>query len=79
MGGTAFRFFCPLTEERRRKNPHPKPGGFSGVKKIYFFEIGGRSRGKGRIKDRENAFVARDDIEVGFGNVIPLWLFGFLY
>ena len=27
----------------------------------------------------ENIIVVRDDIEVGFGNVIPLWLFGFLY
>ena len=27
----------------------------------------------------ENSFVAADEIEVGFGNKIPLWLFGFLY
>jgi len=27
----------------------------------------------------ENSFIASDDIEVGFGNKIPLWLFGFLY
>jgi hypothetical protein len=26
-----------------------------------------------------NSFVAADDIEIGFGNKIPLWLFGFLY
>ena len=24
-------------------------------------------------------FMKADDIEVGFGNKIPLWLFGFLY
>ena len=26
-----------------------------------------------------NSFVVNDDIEVGVGNKIPLWLFGFLY
>ena len=24
-------------------------------------------------------FVAADDVETGYGNKIPLWLFGFLY
>jgi len=46
---------------------------------IYLFEIGGKGKGKSQIKDRPNAFVARDDMEIGFGNIIPLWLFGFLY
>ncbi len=32
-----------------------------------------------QIKDLENSYVVADDIEVGFGNKIPLWLFGFLY
>ena len=32
-----------------------------------------------QIKDKENSFVVADDIEVGFGSKIPLWLFGFLY
>jgi hypothetical protein len=27
----------------------------------------------------ENAFIASDDIEYGYQNKIPLWLFGFLY
>ena len=30
-------------------------------------------------KDVPNSFVVNDDVEVGFGNKIPLWLFGFLY
>lgn len=32
-----------------------------------------------RIKDIPDSYVAADDIEAGFGNEIPLWLFGFLY
>jgi hypothetical protein len=30
-------------------------------------------------KDISNSFVVVDDIEVGSGNKIPMWLFGFLY
>lgn len=43
------------------------------------FEIGGKSKKKKQIKDIDNAFVVKDNIESGFGNVIPLWAFGFLY
>ncbi len=45
----------------------------------YVFEIGGSSKGDKQIKDIENGFVVRDDIETGYDNVIPLWVFGFLY
>ena len=56
----------------------PSRGDFM-VEGKYLFEIGGRTKGKSQVKDTDNAFVVRDDIEVGFGNVIPLWLLGFLY
>lgn len=49
------------------------------VNDIYIFEIGGKNKSFEQIKDIPNSFVAADDIEVGFGNKIPLWLFGFLY
>lgn len=45
----------------------------------YYFEIGGKNKTKKQIKDLENAFVVADNIETGFRNKIPLWLFGFLY
>ena len=45
----------------------------------YVFEIGGKNKSKSQIKEIKNAFVVRDDIEIGSKNVIPLWLFGFLY
>jgi len=49
------------------------------VKQKYTFEIGGANKSFNQIKDVENSFVVADDIEVGFGAKIPLWLFGFLY
>ena len=45
----------------------------------YIFEIGGKNKSFKQIKDIKNSFIAVDDIEIGFKNKIPLWLFGFLY
>ncbi len=45
----------------------------------YTFEVGGKKKGQKQITDVQNAFIAADDIEYGFKNKIPLWLFGFLY
>ena len=45
----------------------------------YTFEIGGKNKTGEQIKDTNNAFVVADDIESGFQNKIPLWLFGLLY
>lgn len=33
----------------------------------------------GIFRDLPDSFIAADEIETGFGNKIPLWLFGFLY
>ena len=57
---------------------YPKQGDFI-VDEKFVFEIGGKNKGFGQIKDIPDSFVAADDIEVGFGSKIPLWLFGFLY
>lgn len=45
----------------------------------YAFEVGGSSKKPTQIQQLDNAFLALDDIETGFSNQIPLWLFGFLY
>ena len=45
----------------------------------YLFEVGGVGKGFSQIKDIPDSFVAADGLEIGFGNKIPLWLFGFLY
>jgi len=45
----------------------------------YTFEIGGKKKGFKQISGLVDAFVVADDIEAGFKNKIPLWLFGFLY
>jgi len=45
----------------------------------YTFEIGGKNKGFEQIKDIDNSYVASDDLEVGIGNKVALWIFGFLY
>ena len=49
------------------------------VNGTYTFEIGGKNKSFKQIKDISNSFVVADDIEIGNGAKIPLWLFGFLY
>lgn len=56
----------------------PEQGDFH-VEGKYIFEIGGKSKNFSQIKDIKNSFLAVDDIEIGTGNKIPLWVFGFLY
>ena len=45
----------------------------------WLFEVGGKRKGFSQIKGIESSYVVSDDIEIGHGNKIPLWLFGMLY
>jgi predicted AAA+ superfamily ATPase len=62
-----------------------KPGIYSSndadfyLEEKYTFEIGGKNKNFKQVKDLKDSYIAADDIEIGFGNKIPLWLFGFLY
>jgi len=49
------------------------------IDETYTIEVGGKNKSFKQIKDIDKSFVVADDIEVGFGDKIPLWLFGFLY
>lgn len=45
----------------------------------YLFEVGGSGKTFDQIKDEPNSFLAVDDVEIGSGSRIPLWMFGLLY
>lgn len=49
------------------------------VDNTYVFEIGGKDKSKKQITSIENAYIVSDEIEYGYQNKIPIWLFGFLY
>lgn len=42
-------------------------------------EVGGKNKKAGQVKETADYYLAVDDIEVGVGRQVPLWLFGFLY
>jgi len=57
---------------------YPENGDFF-IDRKFTFEIGGKSKNKKQIYLLDDAYIAADNIEYGYDNKIPLWLFGFLY
>lgn len=45
----------------------------------YTFEVGGKNKSQKQIESAEKGYVVKDDIESGYLNVIPLWMFGMNY
>ena len=43
------------------------------------FEVGGKKKKQIQIQDADQGYVVKDDIETGYGNIIPLWHFGLTY
>jgi hypothetical protein len=56
----------------------PKQGDFY-VDNKYTFEVGGKNKTAKQIANIDKAFIVSDNIDYGFQNKIPLWIFGFLY
>lgn len=57
---------------------YPAKGDFL-VDGRWLFEVGGSWKSFEQIKDEPDSFLAIDDVEIGRGNRIPLWMFGLLY
>lgn len=49
------------------------------ISKKYTIEIGGKDKSFEQIKELPDSYVVADNLTIGTGNKIPLWLFGFLY
>jgi hypothetical protein len=45
----------------------------------YEIEIGGKNKTKKQLAGLDHALIVLDNIEVGYGNQLPLWLFGLTY
>jgi len=43
------------------------------------FEVGGKHKGQKQIRETENGYIVKDDIESGCLNVVPLWQLGLTY
>ena len=77
-GSVRESFFLNQMENAGYKCTYPEKGDFLADGK-YLFEVGGRKKSYAQIKDIENSYLAVDGTEVGYGNRIPLWMFGLLY
>lgn len=56
----------------------PKQGDFK-VNGKHLFEVGGSNKTFDQIANVPDSYLAIDDVEYGYGNRIPLWMFGLLY
>ena len=45
----------------------------------YLIEVGGSSKDFRQIANIPDSYLAIDDIEMGWKNRIPMWMFGLLY
>jgi hypothetical protein len=70
-------FFCNQLSAKHKVNTSDVSDFL--VDNTYTFEVGGKNKRSKLLETVKNGFVAADSIEYGFGNIIPLWLFGFLY
>jgi hypothetical protein len=78
IGAVRETFFANQLRAAGHGVESPEQGDFV-IDGKWLFETGGRSKGFSQIKDKSDSFVVNDGIELGIGNKIPLWLFGFLY
>lgn len=71
------KFIFELKEQRvesRRMSNYPESR-----QKSTECQVGGKGKGFSQIKDIPDSYVIADEIEIGYGNKIPLWMFGLLY
>jgi len=78
VGTERETFFVNQLRAAGHEVTNPDKGDFL-VDGQLLFEVGGKGKGFSQIADVPNSFVVNDDVEIGTGNKIPLWLFGFLY
>jgi len=76
--GTLRETFFYNQLQVNHKVTFPQKGDFL-IDEKHLFEIEGKSKNYNQIPGIKNSYIAADNIEYGFGNKIPLWMFGFLY
>jgi predicted AAA+ superfamily ATPase len=77
IGNMRETFFSNQLRQKHKVNT-AQYGDFT-IDNTFVFEVGGKNKSHAQVKNIENSYIAADDLETGYGNKIPLWLFGFLY
>jgi len=76
IGNIRETFFCALT--RVTHNPLSSRQSDFTIGK-YTFEVGGKNKGSRQIRDLQDAYIVKDDIETAGLTTLPLWTFGMMY
>lgn len=68
-----------LNQVRQKHKVHSVKKGDFIINEKHTVEIGGHGKKYKQIANIPDSYIIADDIIIGTGNKIPLWLFGFLY
>lgn len=77
VGGVRETFFVNQVSSQHKVCIHDK-GDFI-IDDQWIMEIGGKNKNDYQVREEQNAYLVLDDMKIGFGKKIPLYLFGFLY
>lgn len=70
--------YLPATSSLHHSVEYTERGDFR-IDRRVTVEVGGANKSHQQIAGIEEAYVAADDIEIGYGQKVPLWMFGLLY
>lgn len=76
-GSLRETFFVSQLSYQHQVHYHDQ-GDFS-VDEQWIFEIGGINKSLKQLKEQVNSYAALDDMVMGEGRRVPLWMFGMLY
>ncbi|MBM3197885.1 MAG: AAA family ATPase [Chlamydiae bacterium] len=77
LGAARESFFVNQVEMSHKLTLHNKGDFF--LEDRWVVEIGGRNKDDEQIRGEQDAYLVIDNIKIGFGKKIPLYLFGCLY
>lgn len=77
VGGIREIFFVNQVGSHHKVDLHDK-GDFL-IDDQIVIQVGGKGKDLSQIRDVDHSYLALDDISIGFGRKIPLYLFGLLY
>jgi hypothetical protein len=77
VGGIRETFFVNQMSSKHKVCLHDK-GDFL-IDDRWIMEVGGKNKNDYQIREEKDAYLILDDMKIGFGKKIPLYLFGFLY
>jgi uncharacterized protein len=77
IGGIREMFFVNQVGSQHKISLHDKRDFL--IEDRWLVEIGGKNKNDAQVRYEQDAYLILDNLKVGFGRKIPLYLFGFLY